>query len=408
METKMTKNKHLLSIYIIFFIFQNLFAESFFSGYAGGKINYSTNSQVDSYDPELKLQAFFQGQFNFSENIWAHLELSIDTSDFISEELFHVTPSNFSFDELSLITKAQIDASANYFSIFMGTYDPIGSDVFLRRYFGVQPLASKITESWLGMAGSILYPHFGLGVSDVIKLYNAPVAFGFYSYLNHEDDKYFVINADLRFGCVFRFFSFDFAGGIGAPLSDKYENEDVWFAVDKFYWHAGTTMLIGNDYTQSLFIQAGLYNAPFTKSSKKISATQEDVYLLFEPRFRLDNAHVNFSIYSFPEDTVNKLLFIDDTLGINMNIYSDSVTLGTKKVVIGTHFAYSFPGKYFLDLKNIKDVVSGEFNLNMTPYFSSNFLSGELHAQATIKFMEFSRSNWYNAISVDLGYRTSF
>ncbi len=400
--------KRILSILAVSMLAGSLFCESFFSGYAGGKLNYSANNTSDSYNPDLKLQAFFQGQFNFSENLWSHMELSIDTGDFISEELFHVTPSNFSIDELSFIAKAQIDSSTNYFSAFMGTFDPIGSDIFFRRYFGVQSIASKITESWLGMAGSILYPHFGLGISDVVKIFKAPIAFGFYGYLNHEDDKYFVVNADLRFGCVYRYFSFDIAGGIGAPLSDKYENEDVWFAVDKFYWHAGTTILIGNNYTQSVYIQAGLFNAPFTKASKKIAATQEDVYLLFEPRFRLDNAHVNLSIYSFPEDTVKKLLFIEDTLGVNLNIYTDSVTLGSKRFTVGTHFSYSFPGKYFLDLKNIGDLVKGDFNINMTPYMSSNFLSGELHTQITVKFMEFKRSQWYNALSVDVGYRTNF
>ena len=101
-------------------------------------------------------------------------------------------------------------------------------------------------------------------------------------------------------------------------------------------------------------------------------------------------------------------MFIEDTLGVNLNIYTDSVTLGSKRFTVGTHFSYSFPGKYFLDLKNIGDLVKGDFNINMTPYMSSNFLSGELHTQITVKFMEFKRSQWYNALSVDVGYRTNF
>jgi len=400
--------KRLFSALLIAFLMSNAFSESFFSGYSGGKLNYSANQESEEYDPELKLQAFFQGQFNFSESIWSHIEFSIDTDDFISEELFHVTPSNFSIDELSLIFKAQIDASTNYFSIFMGTYDPIGSDLFLRRYFAQQPLASKITEGWLGIAGSILYPHFGLGISDVIKFYKAPIALGVYAYLNHEDKKYFVINSDIRFACVYRYFSFDIAGGIGAPLSDRYEDEDVWFAVDKVYWHAGTTILIGNNYTQSLFIQAGLYNAPFTKSSKKITATQEDFYLLFEPRIKLKTTHINISVYSFPSDTVSKLLFVEDTLGVNVNFYTDALSLGKRNFAVGTHVSYSFPGKYFLDLKAPKELITGEFNVNVTPYISTSFLSGELHGQCTIRIMDFINNKWYKAFSVDLGYRTNF
>lgn len=394
-------------VFLSFLFLGNLFGESFFSGYAGGKLNYSSDTTSDSYNPDLKMQAFFQGQFNFSDNVWSHMELSINTGDFISEDFFHSTVSDFNIDELSVITKARIENTTNYFSAFMGTYDSIGSDIFFRRYFGIKSISSKITESWLGIAGSILYPHFGLGISDVIKMNINPIALGFYVYFNHEDDKYFVFNSDLRFACAYRYFSFDFAGGIGTPLSDKYKDEDVWFAVDKLYWHAGTTMLVGNNYTQSLYIQAGLYNAPFTKTSKKITTTQEDVYLLFEPRFLLDSAHINISLYSFPKDTVKKLMFVNDTLGVNVNIYSDSLTLGSKVVTLGTHFSYSFPDKYFLDLKNIKDVISGEFNITMTPYISSPFLSGELHSQLTVNFMEIKRTQWYNAFSFDLGYRTS-
>ena len=404
----MFKIKRLFSTLLIILAAFNAYSESFFSGYTGGKLNYSANQEAEKYDPELKLQAFFQGQFNFSESIWSHVEISVDTDDFLSEELFHVTQSNFSIDEVSLIVKAQIDASTNYFSVFMGTYDPIGSDIFLRRYFAVQPMASKITESWLGIAGSILYPHFGLGISDIIKLYKVPIAFGLYAYLNHEDKKYFVINSDIRFACVYRYFSFDFAGGIGAPLSDRYEDEDVWFAVDKFYWHAGTTILIGNNYTQSLFIQAGLYNAPFTKSSKTIMATQEDFYLLFEPRLKLGKTHINLSIYSFPLDTVSKLMFVYDTLGVNLNIYTDSITFGKQTYTIGTHISYSLPEKYFLDLKNPLELVQGDFNVNVTPYISTSFLSGELHSQLTLRVMDFAKSNIYKAFSFDLGYRTNF
>lgn len=403
----MLKSKKLLA-FILSSILLGAFlhSESFFSGITGGKLNFTANPEADKYDPELKIQAFFQGQFNFSENLWSHVELSINTDDFISAELFHTTPADFSIDEISLISKSQIDDTTNYFSIFMGTYEPIGSDIFLRRYFGVQPISSKITESWLGMAGSILYPHFGLGISDIIKFHKTPAALGFYAYLNHEDKKYFVINADLRYAFVYRYLSFDFAGGVGAPLSNRYKNEDVWFAVDKFYWHAGTTILIGNNYTQSLFIQAGLFNAPFTKSSSTITASQKDIYLLVEPRFKIGATHLNISIYSLPEDTVSKLQFVDDTLGINANIYANSIAFGAKIISFGTQFSYSFPEKYFLNLRRPDILLKSDFNVNITPYVSTNLLNGELHSQTTVKLMEFSKGPWYKAISFDVGYKS--
>ena len=385
-----------------------LFAEAAFSGYSGGKINYATNEEVtDKYDPDLTLQAFFQGQFNFSQNLWGHLEFSIDTKDFLSKELFHKTDAFFKIDEISLIFKSKSESDANYFSVFMGTYDPIGSDIFLQRYFGIQPIASKITESWLGLSGSILYPHFGIGIADVKRLLNAPITLGGYAYFNHEDKLYYVFNTDFRFACVYRYFAFDFAGGIGLPLSNSNQGKEAIAVIEKVYWHAGTTMLIGNNYTQSLFIQAGLFNAPFTKRNGT-QISPDDIYLLFEPRFLVENAHVNLTLYSVPKDTADKLMFIDDTLGANLNIYGDSFSLGANRFTIGTNFGFSFVDKNLLDLKNPMELIKGSYNITMTPYMSTNFLSGELHTQVSIKFMKFATKRWYEAFTADIGYTAKF
>ena len=126
----------------------------------------------------------------------------------------------------------------------------------------IQPITSKLTDSYLGLAGSILYPHFGLGVSDVVKLNQYPLAFGGYLYLNHEDTNAFVLNSDLRAACVYRFFTCDLALGLGLPVKTA-NQDDYIIAVERLYWHLGTTILIGNNYTNSLFIQGGLFNATF-------------------------------------------------------------------------------------------------------------------------------------------------
>lgn len=400
--------KKIILLAAILCLSAGLFAETAFSGYSGGKLNYASNpAETDSYDPDLTLQAFFQGQFNFSQNLWGRLEFSIDTGDFLSKELFHKTDASFKIDELSLTFKSRSDSDANYFSLFMGTYDPIGSDVFLQRYFGIQPIASKITESWLGLAGSVLYPHFGIGIADVKRLINAPVTLGGYAYINHEDNLYYVLNTDLRFSCVYRYFTFDFAGGLGIPLSDSNQGQEVIASIEKVYWHAGTTMLIGNNYTQSLFIQAGLFNVPFTKRNGTEVST-DDIYLLFEPRFLLDSTHVNLTIFSLPQDTVDQLIFVDDSLGVNLNIYGDSFSIGANRFTIGTNFAFSLTGKNFLDVKEFTKLIDNGYNITMTPYVSTNFLSGELHTQISVKFNKFGTKRWYDAFTADIGYTAKF
>lgn len=406
---KIRNHFFVLAAIFLLFIPLNLSASSFFSANAGGRLNYSSDSKSTEYDPNLKLEAFIESQFNFSETVWSHFNFSIKTGDFLGQELFSATDAKFKIDEISVTKKAKIEGSNNYLSLYMGTYDPVGSDIFFQRYFGQLPIASKITESWLGKASSILYPHFGIGVSDVITFNKQPMAAGLYFYVNNEDEKYFVFNADLRFACVYRFLSFDIAGGIGTPLSDKYNGGDAIVVIDTVYWHAGTTILIGNNFTQSLFIQAGIFNASFTKSDSNLITAPDDIYLLIEPRLRFKNTHLNFSVYSVPKNTAEQMLFITDTLGCNINIYNDTLSWGSNKFSVGTNFALSFPDKYFIDILGLKDdFLSMNFNVDITPYIYTNLLSGELHLQTSIKLMEFLRDNWKNGFSIDLGYRTSF
>ena len=409
------KTKHFISILAAFFITTGLFAATSFSGYAGGKLNYAANPEQTDYDPDLKLQAFFAGQFNFSQNIWSHLEFSINTQDLLGESIFHDTDSKFQIDELSIIMRGNMYNCANYFSAFMGTYDPIGSDVFLQRYFNIKPIGSKITESYLGLAGSILYPHFGIGLSDIIKLYNEPIAFGGYIYMNHEKDifgenkgDYYVLNSDLRFATVLRYLTLDLAGGIGVPLADKYHGEDVLLIVDKVYLHAGTTILIGNNFTNSLFIQAGINNASFTKKQDSSIVSPKEIYLLFEPRLRVGDGHFNISVFSLPTSTVAKLLIIDDTLGVDTNIYGEASTTGSNQVTFGTHVCVSFTDKYFNDVKDFMNLTSNGYNVNVTPYVTTTFLSGELHIQATARLKEFMNNHSERGVLLDIGYRTKF
>ena len=400
--------KHIFSLAAAIFISTGLFAATSFSGYAGGKLNYAANPEQEDFDPDLKLQAFFAGQFNFSQNVWSHLEFSINTGDLLSQSIFHETESLFQIDEISLIARANMYSSANYLSAFMGTYDPIGSDIFLQRYFNIKPIDSKLTESYLGLAGSILYPHFGIGVSDVIKLYNEPIAFGGYVYLNHEDKDYYVLNTDLRFATVLSYFTCDFAGGLGIPLADKYRGEDVFIAIDKVYWHAGTTILLGNNFTNSLFMQAGIYNASFKAKQESSIVAPDDIYILIEPRFLLANTHLNVSIYSLPKQTVEKLLLVEDTLGVNLNFYSDASLASSNSITYGAHVNASLMNKNFMDIKDFKDFKTDDLNISVTPYLESQFLSGQLHLQATVRLMDFVREHAGRAISVDLGYRTKF
>ena len=67
-------NKRLFIFFLIIFANSILFSAPFFSGLTGAKLNYTGTNNNSVYTPELSLQAFLAGQFNFSDNFWALTE----------------------------------------------------------------------------------------------------------------------------------------------------------------------------------------------------------------------------------------------------------------------------------------------------------------------------------------------
>lgn len=398
--------KRFLNLILFLFIFSQIHAVTAFTGYAGAKLTQSPDDEASSYEGQLKLQAFFAGQFNFNQNIWSHMEFSIDTDNLLSDDVFKKTSARFRIDELSLTGKMTFTNTVNYLSAFIGTYDPIGSDILLQRYFGIEPIASKITDSWLGTGNSILYPQWGMGISDIIKSYRLPALLGFYGYINNEDDDYKVFNFDLRGALSLHYFTIDAAAGIGAPLSNKSQGKDVIIAIDKLYWHTGATILFGNNYTAaSLFSQFGINNASIKPNENKTAITPETCYFLIEPRFYNGIAHCHLSFYILPEATVEDLMLIEDTLGINLNIFRN-IDTKNRIITIGSHVGAGFRDKYINDLKDIKNFSFSDMDISLIPYISTNVFAGTLNASLKIRFREFAHEAPAKAFVIDLGYKT--
>ena len=120
------------------------------------------------------------------------------------------------------------------------------------------------------------------------------------------------------------------------------------------------------------------------------------------------NAHLNVSLYSLPEQTVKQLLLVDDTLGVNLNFYSDASLASSNSLTYGAHLNVSLIDKHIMDLKDFKDFSSDDLNITITPYLESQFLSGQIHVQASIRLMDFVHDRAGHAFSLDLGYRTKF
>ncbi|MCK9169827.1 MAG: hypothetical protein M0P01_05380 [Treponema sp.] len=404
------------NFFIIFFLssvisFSSLtesHAAGFFSGYAGIKTDLGlSDASGSTFDPQLLLQSFFAGQFNLTNDLIARIEFSLNTDDLIENSVFKKTPADFQIDEISLIYRKQFSGLTNYLSGFMGTYEPIGSDIFLRRRFGIQPISSKITESWLGLSGSVLYPLFGIGLSDVIQSTTQPLAAGFYCYINHENSDNYVFNSDLRYACVYPYIYLDLAGGIGAPMKTDYNGEKVIMLIDTLYAHGGMDLLIGNNFTPfSFYTQAGIYDIPIERDMTSFTVDPDKVYLLFEPRFKMSTFLLRFTLFSLPADTVEKLLFINDTLGLNLLSYTDSLYIGSTKIAFGINTTFSVPDESFLLFFHPDEFSLDTLNIALSPYISVQMFSGELHIMEKMQLTDLAEGSYATAFKLHIGYRT--
>ena len=83
---KMTRKSILFAV--IFALTAGLHAQAAFSGYSGGKLNYAANPESADYDPDLSLQAFFQGLFNFNPNMWDTWNFLLIPKTFLAKNFF--------------------------------------------------------------------------------------------------------------------------------------------------------------------------------------------------------------------------------------------------------------------------------------------------------------------------------
>lgn len=408
----MIKTRHTAAAFVAALLFgtavSSLYASPFFSGFAGIKDDITSDSDSSSYDPEMTAQAFFACQLDFTKNLLVRTELSVQTEDILASGLFKDTDAVFCIDELSMTYRKQIFNTSQYFSIFLGTYEPIGSDVFLQRQFGIKPISSRITENWLGLNGSVVYPFYGIGGSYIIHFDAAPIASGLYLYENKEnDDDDSELNIDFRIASVTPYCTVDFAAGLGAPLQTKDGDTDVILLINTLYLHTGINMLIGNIYTSSLFIQGGFANLPIRASESENKLESKDVYLIVEPRIVTREFQAHLTMFSFPQETADKMLFIDDTFGFNLNLFTDNLYIKNTNITFGFNTTLSFPDKNFLDLKDKLALFDDDgYDVRVSPYISFPVMSGTIHLMLQATLTDFTRNDsWTSGLKFNIGYK---
>lgn len=392
------KTVTIIAICILFFSSAiSASAEAFFSGYSGAAITANPTETLQK--PQLTGQAFFAGQFDLSGIFVFRTELSVQTDNIFSHGLFQDTPASFSIDEISVTTRFKTRTASHFFAIFLGEYESIGSDLFLQRQFGIRPFGSKIMETWLGLNGTAIYPFSGAGLTYTVR-FQYPTALGAYFYVN-EKDSLINLNTDIRFAGIFNNAVFDIAIGASFPIETKDSSgKNVFLLIRTMDIHSGFSLLLGNRYSTSLFLQGGIHKLRVNPKQNEHVLKLSDLYFIIEPRFVGKRLQFHFSLFNIPQDMAEDLFYIQNPMGCNLTVFSDNLQIGMFNTTIGSHFTLSAQDKTLSDINTIR---TENLAFQIAPFLSTRIFGGTLNT--SIKLDVLDLKEWRDSFKFTLGYK---
>lgn len=417
--------KHLLRTILSLCFFSIISLNSFafetpyFSGYAGILGDLQNTKDAPKFIPDLRTQSFFSGQLDFGSSLILRGEFYLSTTNLLENNIFkepQTENAKFRIQEISATAKVNAITFTNYFSLFLGNFEPIGSDIFLQRQFGIKSITSKITESWHGMAGASIYPFYGAGFSYTLR-FEKPMIIGANLYWNLSLEDIITgkqpsdaFNLDLRFACIYPYLSLDFCGGLGFHLEkEDSEGNKVFILIKEVDLHAGLAMLLGNRYTSSIFVQAGIGKLRLTADAQN-DFQLFNIYFLVEPRFVLQLLQVNFAAFNIPQNATGDMIFLKDigadynVIGINATVLTDRLFIGNTNFTLGVHGTVALKDIYdFAKFKNPKELQTCVL---ITPYISVPVFGGNFTSNCCVSLTELTNNPKFN-FKVSCGFKTA-
>lgn len=371
-------------------LFSSIYAETAFTGKTGIAAKF-VNQKSRSFDPSMNLDGFFAGQMNFGTNFLVRGEFSVQTGD-IYDDFFSETESIFRFDELSATYIMPFYGVTHFFSLFLGTFEPIGNQSFLQHNLGVESFSSPLTENYLNLNGCNVYDFYGYGGAYSFRFNSLPISSGILIYKNNKnEDEASQLNGDFRLGTAFKYLTSDSTIGISAPMNTvNAQGEDVVLLIDTIYLHAGIDALIGERDGSGLFLQAGFENLPIRSPNQESKISVRDFYFLFEPRLYVEPCWFYFSFYNIPEEKCKKTLLLDDMLGFNMTFISNKFSFKNLSMEAGLHYTFSFEDKDMKDFGD--DDFMDSSSIKISPFAKIDCLKGELNLLLQFNVTKFADS----------------
>lgn len=450
--------KKVLCCLVFFIISASLFALNtpYLTGYTG----FSGHFTGDSDDSTLLLfgQGYLGAQLHFKDTFIATGELSVKTGDILSGDILkgpeNIDESVLKINELSGVFKLNTGSIAHYFSAFYGEYEPIGSDTFLQRHFGIERITSDLTSTFSGQNGSSINRFYGAGISYVLQP-SESLAAGIYLYEDYEKYKYSsfnywnykgdegerAFNVAVRLAGVLPFITWDWSTGVAFPQSSKTSGR---IAEIKFFSiNTGLNLLIGNpSATTSVFVQTGFSDLmvdpehivdPRHDYDINFRDMMSNLYALVEPRLKLRKADLSLTLFNIPYAKASEMFYLGNftgneeqneyggyntcedgynnvnPCGIDFNVSSSYFHLLDKNFTFGMHTTLAIGGRTLRDIYK-DDSGSKKWNVFASPYIKAPVRGGELFGAASVCMTQLFRgdSSSASAVNIRIGYKANF
>lgn len=400
----------------------------FFSGTTGFLTAVHNDRASKGVHPDLGAEAYLAGQLDFSGKLFVRGEFYVTGNDIFDDERFSdLNKDNnalFRIEEVSATYKISGESASHYISLFKGKFEPIGSDIFLQRQFGITPIHSKLTESYHGIEGATLYPFYSIGGAYTVHT-NGNNAFSVSAYRNKAkqgpEKNNYGANLDLRFATVCDFLTFDALAGLTMPLEEKDSDSNEIMNIKELQFHSGVNALLGKQRSIMLFLQLGVEKVLLKKADSDEKRLRfKDIYALCEPRIPVSDFYLMPSAFNIPASCAKDMIYLRTRLlswpeathftGFNVTISNDNIYIGTTRMALGIHGTLLMEDVSGKDLKNhpTTAIDDAEKAFIVTPYASLEIFGGTISASVSVDTKEIKDHRKKNSVSGTVGFRTSF
>jgi hypothetical protein len=400
----------------------SLFAleKPYYNGYTGFLAEIKDDCDSCS-KPSCMGESFFAGQLDFGGQLFLRGEFYVQAEDIqrfnYSDNFSRSDNAYFRLEELSATYKLASVGASHYLSAYMGNFEPIGSDLFLQRQFGISPIHSSFTESYHGIAGAVYFPLYARGIGYTVHP-ESDTAFSLNLYQNRaskDESLSDVLNLDFRAAALLGSATIDFSTGLSCPKNESGDTEYI-VAIKEIYLHGGLNLLVGNKNTTSLYLNCGINRFALRKTGDDDDDDSSgdlirNIYGILEARASGKYISFDTSGFIFQKESAVDMIFLRDIvdrndgleylIGGNINAYTDRLYLASTKLTAGVHTTLTV-SKIDPDGDN-----SRQIDVRISPYGKMDLFGGNLNVALSINpvnlIKEISES-----YSVSVGFKTNF